>query len=65
MDAAGADAGHVGDERGRAGGKDQLIVGFLVFRARDVVADTDGLLGAVDRHGLMTDPDFDVEALLE
>ena len=65
MHALGADAGDVGDERGRAGGEDQLIVGFVVFGAGDVVADAHGLLGAVDREGLMADADLDVEALLE
>ena len=65
MHALGADARDVGDERGRAGGEDQLVVGFVVFRARGVVADTHGLLGAVDGQGFVAHADLDVEALLE
>ena len=65
MHALGADAGDIGDERGRAGGEDQLVVGLVVFRAGGVVADTYDLLGAVDGQGLVAHADLDVEALLE
>ena len=65
MHALGAHARDVGDERGRAGGEDQLVVGLIVFRACGMVADADGLLRAVDREGLMAHADVHIEALAE
>lgn len=58
-------AGKVGLDGFRAGGKDEAVVGFLVFQPVFEVADEHGFRLAVDFDGFLAYAHVDVEAVAE